>query len=70
MDITYNLMVMDAGQTHYAKAGQARLAREPVPGAELRLAIGGELRPCRVEQVYIPPGCGEHCIGTLFICVL
>ncbi len=52
---------------HYIKAGQHLIEHAPIPASEIDVALGGRHIRGIVDQVYIPPGCDEHCIGTLFI---
>jgi|HubBroStandDraft_6_1064221.scaffolds.fasta_scaffold1265526_2 hypothetical protein len=65
--ITYNLLVMAKGSGHYVKAGQQVMHRVPTPDTEIDLALEGRAIRGVIDQVYTPPGCDEHCIGTLFI---
>ena len=65
--ITYNVLVMEKGSAHYAKAGQKTLAAAPRASAAIELEYAGRKIRGAIAQVYIPPGCDEHCIGTLFV---
>jgi hypothetical protein len=65
--ITYNLLVMAKGGSHYVKAGQKLMSGAPGHEAEIDLALDGRAIHGVIAQVYTPPGCDEHCIGTLFI---
>jgi hypothetical protein len=67
LSITYNLLVMAKGTSHYVKAGQQVMHRVPARDTAIEVALdGGAIRGV-IDQVYTPPGCDEHCIGTLFI---
>jgi hypothetical protein len=63
----FNLLVMAKGSAHFASAGQMILAQAPVHGAELNIEKEGRAMRGLVTEIYIPPGCDEHCIGTLFL---
>jgi len=63
----FNLLVMAKGSAHFVKAGQLALAETPQRGAELRINEEGRVIRGLVTEIYIPPGCDEHCIGTLFL---
>lgn len=63
----FNILLMSAGSGHYAKAGQTALPAPPRPGEAIAIDLEGRQIRGIVDQVYIPPGCDEHCIGTLFL---
>lgn len=65
--ITYNILVMAKGSAHYAKAGQKTLAAAPRVSASIALEFDGKTIRGVIAQIYTPPGCDEHCIGTLFV---
>jgi hypothetical protein len=65
--ITYNLLLKRTGTTHYAKAGRKIMAVEPALAGMIDIDCGDTVVPAVVDQVYTPPGCDEHCIGTLFL---
>jgi hypothetical protein len=67
LSITYNLLVMAKGSGHYVKAGQQVMHRVPARETEIDVALDGRAIHGFIDQVYTPPGCDEHCIGTLFI---
>lgn len=67
LSITYNLLLMPKGGGHYVKAGQKVMSGIPSHETEIDLAVDGRAIHGVVAQVYMPPGCGEHCMGTLFI---
>jgi hypothetical protein len=67
LSITYNLLVMTTGSSHYVKAGQQEMPGIPSRETAIDLAIDGRALHGIIDQVYTPPGCEEHCIGTLFI---
>ena len=65
--ITYNILIMTRGSAHYAKAGQKTLAAPLQAAAAIELDFAGRRIRGVVAQVYTPPGCDEHCLGTLFV---
>ena len=65
--IAYNILVMMKGSAHYAKAGQKTLAAPPRATAAIDFEFGGKTLRGVIAQVYTPPGCDEHCIGTVFV---
>ena len=65
--ITYNILVMAKGSAHYAKVGQKTLGAAPRASASIELEVGGKTVRGIIAQIYTPPGCDEHCIGTLFV---
>jgi len=67
LPITYNLLVKATGGGHYVKAGQWTAPGAPHEKAEIELTLDGRALHGVIDQVYTPPGCDEHCIGTLFI---
>lgn len=65
--ITFNILVMPKQSGHYVKVGQKMLSEEPSPQTEFSVELDGRAIRCVIEQVYTPPGCDEHCLGTLFL---
>ena len=65
--ITYNILMMTKGSAHYAKAGQKTLAAVPQAPASIEIEFAGRIIRGVVAQVYRPPGCDGHCLGTLFV---
>jgi len=65
--ITYNILLKRTGTAHYAKAGRKIMAAEPPVAAMIEIDCGDTVIHGVVDQVYTPPGCDEHCIGTLFL---
>jgi hypothetical protein len=59
------LRARDAADFH--RAGTVRLETQPPRGSIVEVNCDGRnLRGC-VEAIFIPPGCEENCIGTVFI---
>lgn len=65
--ITYNILAMAKGTASYAKAGQKTLATAPQATTAIEFEFGDKTIRGVIAQVYTPPGCDEHCIGTLFV---
>jgi hypothetical protein len=65
--ITYNLLLMAKAAGHYGKAGQKAVAEAPAIGTAMVLEFDGRTLQATVDQVHVPPGCDEHCIGTIFL---
>lgn len=64
--ITYNVLLMARGGNHYVKAGQKIMTTAPARDAVIDLVLDGRTVTVIVEHIHTPPGCDEHCIGTLF----
>ena len=64
---TYHIMLRPTGAADFRRAGSVRLATQPPQGALLEVEEGGCRRRGIVEAVFIPPGCEENCIGTIFL---
>ena len=64
---TYHIMLRANGAADFRRAGSVRLETQPPRGAVIE--VNWEARALRgtVEAVFIPPGCEENCIGTLFL---
>ena len=64
--ITYNILLMPRGGNHYVKAGQKMMTTAPERDAVIDLVLDDRTIAATVEHIHTPPGCDEHCIGTLF----
>ena len=64
---TYHIMLRAKGAADFRRAGSVRLATQPARGSVIE--VDSEDRKLRgiVEAVFIPPGCEENCIGTMFL---
>ncbi len=65
--IIFNILVMPKTGAHYVKAGQKTMRAAPEVAAVIDLAWEGHALRVKVDHVYTPPGCDEHCIATLFL---
>jgi hypothetical protein len=64
----FNIMLRRHESASYALAGSREIAGGAPPrGGSVSLSIDGRLISAVVDELYIPPGCDVHCIGTLFI---
>jgi hypothetical protein len=64
----FAVMLRPHGAAGYEAAGRCGLTAMPVRGASLALTtFDGRAIAGTVDEVFIPPGCDEHCTGTLFI---
>lgn len=64
---TYHLMLRPRGATDFRRAGSVRLESQPPQGSIIEADYEGGKRRGIVEAVFIPPGCEENCIGTIFL---
>lgn len=65
--ITYHIMLRAVGDADFKRAGAVRLATQPPQGSVVEIEQGGRKLRATVEAVFIPPGCEENCIGTIFV---
>jgi hypothetical protein len=63
---TYHILFKAAGSAHYAKAGSHAASGPIKPGMDIEVEFDGRRRHGIIDQVFIPPGCDEHCIGNIF----
>lgn len=64
---TYNLHFKAEKSGYYVKAGQQVLADKPQRGMEIDIEVEGRKLRAVIDHIYVPPGCDEHCIGSLFL---
>jgi hypothetical protein len=62
----FNVMLKPPGAQSYVAAGRIELADAPADGAAIALDYEGRAIRGTVDRLFIPPGCDEHCIGTIF----
>jgi len=43
------------------------LAGTPARGAEIAIEHAGRTVSATVDALFIPPGCEENCVGTVFV---
>jgi hypothetical protein len=64
---TYHIMVRAQGAADFRRAGSTQLEAQPPRGELIEVNCDGHQLRGLVEAVFIPPGCEENCIGTLFL---
>jgi hypothetical protein len=62
----FNIMLKPAGAAGYVAAGQLALDDPPLRGASIAIEFEGRTLASRVDELFVPPGCDEHCIATIF----
>jgi hypothetical protein len=62
----FNIMLKPAGAAGYIAAARLTLDETPARGAEIVVELAGQIIRGTVEEIFIPPGCDEHCIATIF----
>jgi hypothetical protein len=65
--LTYAVMLRRKGAAGFVPAGHVTVEAAPIRGAAFDFAHEGMAVRGTVEQLFIPPGCDENCIGTLFV---
>jgi hypothetical protein len=64
---TYHIMLRARGAADFRRAGSVRLEMQPPRGSIIEVTCDGRKLRGSVEAVFIPPGCEENCIGTVFL---
>jgi hypothetical protein len=64
---TLKLMLREKGAADYRPCGLIEMPALPPRGAVVGIARAEGLLDAVVEAVFIPPGCEEHCIATVFV---
>ncbi|HXE30099.1 MAG TPA: hypothetical protein VN656_16385 [Stellaceae bacterium] len=64
---TYHIMLRASGAADFRRAGSVRLEAQPPRGSVIEVDCDGRKLRGFVEAIFIPPGCEENCIGTLFL---
>jgi hypothetical protein len=65
--LTYTILLRSPGASDYRPAGHFQLATAPVSGKAIAFERDGQAVCGTVDEVFIPPGCDENCIGTVFV---
>jgi hypothetical protein len=65
--LTYTIMLKSRGNVDYKPAGHAQLEAAPQRGVSVAFEHDGLTMRGIVDAVFIPPGCEENCIGTVFV---
>ena len=64
---TYHIMLRANGAADFRRAGSVRLETQPLRGSLIDASCDGRTLRGVVEAVFIPPGCEENCVGTIFL---
>jgi hypothetical protein len=64
---TYHIMLRASGAADFRRAGSVQLEAQPPRGSVIDVNCDGRTLRGFVEAVFIPPGCEEDCIGTIFL---
>jgi hypothetical protein len=64
---TYHIMLRARGTADFRRAGSVRLETQPPRGTMIEVESEGRKLRGFVEAIFIPPGCEENCIGTVFL---
>lgn len=65
--LTYTILLRSPGMSDYRPAGHFQLATAPASGKAIAFERDGHAVRGTVDEVFIPPGCDENCIGTVFV---
>jgi hypothetical protein len=64
---TYHIMLRPRDAGDFRRAGSVPLATQPERGTMIEIDCEGRTLRGVVEAIFIPPGCEENCIGTVFL---
>jgi hypothetical protein len=64
---TYHIMLRARDEVDFRRAGSVRLAAQPPRGTVIEVECDSRKLRGFVEAIFIPPGCEENCIGTVFL---
>ena len=64
---SYQILFRAAGDADFKRAGAARLGAQPRRGTMIEVDCGGRKLRGVVDAIFIPPGCEENCVGTVFL---
>ena len=65
---SFQIMLRAAGAADFKRAGAARLDAAPLRGSVIEIACDdGRILRGLVDAIFIPPGCEENCVGTVFL---
>jgi hypothetical protein len=67
MALTYSIFLRSRGALDYTPAGHLPLATAPSRGGVIAFERDGNAVCGTVDEVFVPPGCEENCIATLFV---
>jgi hypothetical protein len=64
---SYQIMWRASSAADFKRAGPALIPTQPVRGAMIEVECSGQLLRGVVDAIFIPPGCEENCVGTVFL---
>jgi hypothetical protein len=64
---TYHIMLRARDAADFRRAGSVRLETQPQRSTVIEVDCDGRKLSGFVEAIFIPPGCEENCIGTVFL---
>jgi hypothetical protein len=64
---SFHVLLRAAGAGDFKRAGTVRLETVPTQGSAIAIECEGRRLRGVVTTVIIPPGCDEHCVGTVFL---
>jgi hypothetical protein len=64
---TYQIMLRARDAVDFRRAGSILLDTRPPRGTVIEVACDGRKLRGLVEAIFIPPGCEENCVGTVFL---
>lgn len=64
---SYQIMLRVHGAADFKRVGAAWLAAQPMRGAVIDVECAGRQLRGVVDALFIPPGCDENCVGTIFL---
>ena len=67
MTHAFAIMLRPRGSVDYKPAGHAQLEGAPRRGTSIAFERDADWVRGTVDAVFIPPGCEENCIGTVFV---
>jgi hypothetical protein len=65
--LTFTIMLRTRDAVDFKHAGVAILAAMPQQGGTLDVTIEGRAIRGIVDALFVPPGCEENCVGTVFL---
>jgi hypothetical protein len=65
--LTFAIMLKPKGAVTYAPSGHCTLTLAPSRGQIADFELEGHMTRGVIDEVFIPPGCEENCIGTVFV---
>jgi hypothetical protein len=67
MPLVFAVMLRSHGAADYQPVGNRELETAPARGTAIAFDRDGRTVRGTVAAIFIPPGCEENCIGTVFV---